>query len=107
MRAQAKRGWAGAAATGVNTPIAQGNAKPSIAAKRGKAETERGTFRRDRGTFRPERGTFGSERGSLKTHRGTSPDERGSSPSDRGTLGGWGDLALRGNAGKAQQGLNS
>ena len=50
-----------------------------------------------------ERGTFGTERGSFKPERGTLPDERGT----LGLGGFWGNLALRGNAGKAQQGLNS
>ena len=56
-----------------------------------------------------ERGRTGIERGSSERHRGKTESEGGRNETqgrtsslktgDRGTLGGWGDLALRGNAG--------
>ena len=81
MRNQTSRHFA---ARGINSPVAQGNAKPSIAAKRGKAKPERGTSRTRRGKTGIERGTFKPERGTLLGERGGSVVECGGSRTRRG-----------------------
>ena len=66
------RWTAGAAATGVNSPVGGGNAKACSAAKRGKAQPDRGKTRTVRGSSTGLRGKTRIERGRNETKGRTS-----------------------------------